>query len=189
MRTLVAVLGAGSARRFAGEKLSLPCAGKPLARWALEAATATGFDTAFVARKQPPYTIPEACELVVNPDADRGIGTSIACASHFACEGGYDGLIVTLADMPLITPDLLIRLPRAGTACACRYPDGRLGAPAFFPSDRLTELRSLDGDKGAAHVLARWQKVVAVECDPVMLVDVDSPDDLEFAVAQLSNRI
>lgn len=184
----MAVLGAGSARRFAGEKLSRMCAGKPLASWAVEAALATGLDVACVARREPAWSIPQTCTLVVNDAAERGIATSIACAARVAGDGGYDGMIVALADMPLIEPDLLLRLAAGRTPSACRYPDGHLGAPAFFPAHLFAELGTLAGDRGAGLILARWQDVVAVDCDPLMLVDVDGPGDLEFAATQLLNR-
>lgn len=186
MRGLVAVLGAGSASRFSGEKLSRRCAGKPLASWALEAAIATGFDVAFIARAGTPCQIPEACKIVLNDGAEQGIATSIACAARIAREGDYDGLLVTLADMPLVTGDLLLSLVRARATSACRYADGRLGAPAYFPSHRFTELDRLTGDSGAGAIIASWSGVIAVACDPIKLMDVDNASDLELAAAQLA---
>ena len=185
MRALVAVLGAGSASRFAGEKLARPCAGKPLVSWALEAAIATGFDVAFIARPGSTCHIPEACTVVLNDEAEQGMATSIACAARIARGGDYDGLLVTLADMPLVTGHLLLRLVRAGATSACCYADGRLGAPAFFPSHRFTQLNGLAGDSGAGGIIAGWSGVIAVACDPIMLMDVDDAIGLELAVAHL----
>lgn len=187
MKALVAVLGAGGARRFGGEKLSRDCAGKPLANWALEAAIATGFDVILIARTRPVYPIPQACRVVLNENAEQGMATSIACAARVARAGDYDGLLVTLADMPLVTGDLLRRLISNGTTSACQYPDGRLGAPAFFPSHRFVELDKLNGDSGAGRILSRWPDVIAVACDLTSLMDVDQSADMDLAVANLIN--
>ena len=188
MRVLVAVLGAGSARRFDGEKLSRPCAGKPLGQWAVDAALATGFDVVFIARRTGAGRDDERCEVLFNDAAEGGIATSLACAVRIARERGYDGLLVALADMPLVDRDLLLRVAAAGRVSGCLYPDGRLGAPAFFPADQFDALAEMGGDNGAARLLARLPGVVGVRCDPHALIDVDGPADLALAAARLLER-
>jgi CTP:molybdopterin cytidylyltransferase MocA len=51
-------------------------------------------------------------------------------------------LLVMLADMPCVSPDLLRALLAAGGTAASVYPDGRLGPPACFDADDFPALAS-----------------------------------------------
>ena len=66
----IAVLAAGSARRFGGGKLDVDCASKPLGRWALDAArTVEGARIAAIVGPAAPHFLGDA-ENVRNPRAD-----------------------------------------------------------------------------------------------------------------------
>ena len=80
----IAVLAAGSARRFGGGKLDVDCAGKPLGHWALDAArTVQGARIAVVVGPAAPNFVGDA-EIVRNPQADEGLGTSVAAVARWA---------------------------------------------------------------------------------------------------------
>ena len=174
----VAILAAGSARRFGGGKLDADCAGKPLGAWALEAAQALDPDAlGVVVSDEAPHFVGTA-ELVRNPYAAHGLGTSASAAARWAIDREADSLLVMLADMPLVSPATLRSLVEGDLPSAVAYPGGRPGVPACFPAAMLPRLAALGGEEGAALLLRGRSDVRLVECDPEELRDVDRPEDL-----------
>jgi CTP:molybdopterin cytidylyltransferase MocA len=187
--SLVAVLGAGRARRFGADKLSQPCAGKPLGRWALDAALATSHPVVWIAGSVAPAFIdPGKCEVLLNPAACEGLGTSVAMAARAAAAGDHDALLVILADMPLITSELLHRLLSEGAAIACRHADGHPGVPALLPASAYPKLQGLSGDRGAGPLLRALPELKLLEASPSELLDIDTPADLAEAERLLSGH-
>jgi molybdenum cofactor cytidylyltransferase len=177
---LVAVLAAGSARRFGGGKLDAACAGKPLGRWALDAVRAAGIPPGFIVTGEQGASFAEGAgwELVANPAAEDGLGTSLALAARIALERGSRALLVLLADMPLVDPGFLRTLAETTPPAATRYPDGDVGVPALFGQAQLPSLDSLAGDRGAAALLALMDGLTLLDPPTGMLCDVDRPEDL-----------
>ncbi|MET0361589.1 MAG: NTP transferase domain-containing protein, partial [Sphingobium sp.] len=137
---LIAVLAAGRGMRFGGGKLDADCAGRPLGRWILDMVVAAGAAPGIVVTGQhPPRFAQDATaagwSIVVNEDAEMGLGTSVATASRHATAAGAAAVIILLGDMPLITPAIVATLLKAddGAILATRHDDGRAGAPARFP--------------------------------------------------------
>jgi CTP:molybdopterin cytidylyltransferase MocA len=187
---VAALLAAGAGSRFGGGKLAAPLAGRPLAAWAASAALGAGAERVLVVvppgGRELATALPPGPELVVNPRAARGMGTSLAAAASRARELGAAVLVVLLADMPLIGPELVRRVwraaleaPAGAAAAAC---GGRRGHPAAFAARWLEELAGLDGDAGARGVLERLGPELAlVPAGPECLLDVDTPADLARA--------
>ena len=187
----VALLAAGGARRFGGGKLDAELSGKPLGRWALETALSLAAERLAVVVAEPPPEFARAggCELLVNPSADEGLGTSAALAARWAAGTASDALLILLADMPLVTPETLRRLAEAGLSgkpAAVAYPGGHPGAPACFPSALFPALEALTGEAGAARVLRGRTDVALVEAAADELRDVDRPEELAELAELLS---
>jgi len=174
----IAVLAAGSARRFGGGKLDADCAGKPLGRWALEAARSLGPDALAVVVGDEALRFAEGAELVRNPYAGKGLGTSVAAAARWAIERKADALLIMLADMPLVTGGMLRELAEGPLPAAAIHPGGKPGAPACFPAGQLSAVQALQGDGGAGALLRDHDGVRLVACDAAELRDVDRPEDL-----------
>lgn len=186
-RLAVAILAAGSARRFGGGKLDVDCAGKPLGQWALEAARALDAAAlAVVVGDDLPRFALDA-ELVRNPRAGEGIGTSAAAAACWAMEQGADTLLLMLADMPLVSAATLRRLAEDPLPAAVAW-SGKPGAPACFPAAMLADLAKLQGGEGAATLLRGRGDVRLVEVSADELRDVDRPEDLADVAAILAAR-
>lgn len=185
MTALVAVLGAGRASRFGTDKLVQPCAGRPLGSWALSAARATGLPVVWIARTAAPDFVD--CEVATNPDAQAGIGTSVACAARIAAEQGATRLLVMLADMPLVSRGLLLKLLAANAPAASDHGD-RAGVPAVLPASLFGRLQALTGDAGAGSVLQNHSDLTLVTTAPHELLDVDTPAALAEAERLLRAR-
>ena len=186
---LVAVLAAGSARRFGGGKLDAACAGKPLGRWALDAVAQAGLPPGvIVIAGEAHFAAGAEWELLPNPRAELGLGTSLALAACAALERDSRALLVLLADMPLVDPAFLHRLAQATPPAASCYPDGDPGVPALFGQAQLPALAQLTGDHGASALLALMDGLTTLAPPAGSLRDVDRPEDLAEVERQLAAR-
>ena len=189
----IALLAAGSARRFGGGKLDAELAGKRLGHHALDAVLALnrGKHLVVVSPDSPAFAREAEAEglahLLVNPDAAEGLGTSVALAARHAAEAGAEKLLLLAADMPLVSAATLGALVDACTdtpACV-RHSDGHPGIPACFPAASFAALAALGGDKGAGALL-RSGDVAVLDIDPRELRDVDTVAELEKLVGEMS---
>jgi CTP:molybdopterin cytidylyltransferase MocA len=171
----VAVLAAGLGTRFGGGKLEAPCAGKPLGRWAIEAIEAAGFGAGTIVTGPEGVSFAAGWTALVNPEPERGLGSSLALAATAALERGDAALLVLLADMPLVTVDYLRKVAGSPAPAATRQADGRPGVPAVLDRALLEAAATLTGDRGAGPLLAR---VTLHDAPAGMLRDVDTPEEL-----------
>ncbi|MXO65131.1 nucleotidyltransferase family protein [Altericroceibacterium endophyticum] len=185
--TTVAILAAGQAQRFGGGKLDAICAGRRLGEWAILAVEAAGFSPGIVIVPPECPAFPRAhpqWRCVTNHAAKDGIGTSVALAAQTAQHDGAKGLLLMLADMPLLEPAHLRALP-GPTAAATRQRDGKPGTPAFFPASLLKALAMMDPAHGAASMLLKQPDLRCYSPASTSLADVDYPMDLKKVAAEL----
>ena len=122
----------------------------------------------------------EGLRIVVNPNADSGMGTSLARGVDAA---EADGWVIALADMPIIRPATIQAVAEAiaaGAALAAPVFHGERGHPIGFARRFRTELTSLSGDRGGRDILAQHGnelRLIEVK-DPGVLVDIDREDDI-----------
>ncbi|MEO7403175.1 MAG: nucleotidyltransferase family protein [Burkholderiales bacterium] len=117
--------------------------------------------------------------VTVCPDADRGMGSSLAHAVRAV--GPIGGYVVALADMPFIQPETIRAVAEAleggATVVAPRYA-GERGHPVGLAGRFHAELVTLVGDEGARTIVRR-EEVTPVNCaDPGVIRDIDTPADL-----------
>lgn len=181
----IALLAAGRASRFGGGKLDADLRGKRLGRHALDTALALDQGAALVVVSEPvPAFAAEAgelAELLVNPHAADGLGTSVALAARHAEAQGSMALLLLAADMPLVSGTTLRRLVNAcapGMAAAVRHSDSYPGIPACFSREWFGRLQGLTGDQGAGKLLRGSDRVQAIAVPARELTDVDTARDL-----------
>ena len=116
-------------------------------------------------------------------DAARGMGHSIAAG--VAERSGAPGWLVLPADMPLIQSGTLLAVAAALEQHPVVYAqfNGRRGHPVGFSSELYSELVLLKGDEGARRIVARYPAWGQDVLDAGVLVDIDTPADLEAARA------
>lgn len=186
MKIVGLLLAAGSASRFGSDKLlhRLPH-GVPIA---VQAARHLGKEIAPVIAVVSPRASElaallqaEGCQVSVCPNAEEGMGASLACAVRAA--GAADGYLVALADMPFVRPSSIAAVRdalAAGAALAAPYWHARRGHPVGISGRFRAELEALGGDAGARRILAAHEgDVVKVPVgDPGVIRDIDRPADL-----------
>lgn len=188
-RTVGAViLAAGRGSRFGGARP------KPLARLgrrtllghAVAAATAGGLRPVVVVVGYRAEEVAAAAgtlaEVVVNPDWEEGMSTSLRAAlAALLPNQSVGAAAVALADQPRIGAEAYRRLVAAhqeGAALALATYEGRPGHPVLIGRDHWAEAMRLSGDEGARSLLAA-HPVVEVPCDGTGdAVDVDTAETL-----------
>lgn len=180
------VLAAGAGRRFGSNKLLQRLDdGTPLLLHSVRVVTAALARTVVVVDPDDDRVMEllsdAGVEVVPNPAAGRGMGTSLACGVN--ATAGSDGWVIALADMPWIRADTIrtvaATLDGPNAICAPSYR-GQRGHPVAFGRGYGRALTALDGDAGARHVITanrEYLTLIATD-DPGVVADVDHPRDL-----------
>ncbi len=186
------LLAAGSSSRFGANKLLHPLpagtagAGMPIAVASARNLAAALPNPIAVVRPGVPAlesALREAgCEVVVCPNADEGMGASLAFAVA-AARDAY-GWVVALADMPYLRPDTITAVAQwvaDGAVIAAPVHNGGRGHPVGLTEWVREELLALRGDEGARRILQRHAgsiQLIPVD-DPGTLRDIDTLQDLD----------
>lgn len=120
--------------------------------------------------------------VVLSPaEAERGMGHSIAAG--VAERSGAPGWLVLPGDMPLVRPGTLLAVAAALEQHPVAYAQhrGRRGHPVAFAAELYSELVLLSGDDGARRVVARYPAFGVEVDDPGVLLDIDTPGELQRA--------
>lgn len=174
--TALVLLGAGRGSRFGGGKLNAVLTGKPLARHAADRLAGLPFTRFIAVCSATTPDLPGFERVMVSP-ADGPLSRSIA--TGVAALGDETSVLIALADMPLVPTAHFQTLLAAfdGDIVASRV-DGLAMVPAVFGAQHFTALKRLSGDRGAGALL---RHAPAIELDPALALDVDTPDELRWA--------
>lgn len=192
METITAIiLAAGRSQRM-GErnKLLLPFRGKTVLESVLDTVVSlpfreilvvTGHDGAVVQSILQNYPL----KRVHNPDYRRGMSTSLKKGLS-AADPGATGFLICLADMPLLSADLLMNLcnrfaAAPGPAIVAPVCRGWRGNPVIFSRHFSSEIMALEGDRGARSVIEAHPGAVieAPVEDAEIFRDIDTKEDYE----------
>jgi CTP:molybdopterin cytidylyltransferase MocA len=189
--TAAIVLAAGAGSRFDGadHKLVTPFRGRPLFHWALLAAIEVGFAEVFVvtgpvdlateidALIRDHTALDATVTVVANQRWAEGQATSLSAGVNAARRGGYQAVVVGLADQPLVPSAAWAAVAGADGPVAAACFDGRRRPPVKFDHS-IWDLLPQRGDEGARALLHRRPDLVKeVPCsgNPV---DIDTLEDL-----------
>lgn len=191
------VLAAGRSRRMGSPKAWLDAGGQPFVVRLLASLRSAGVTRCLVIASVDDAAMQAVCdadgaELLVNPDPDRGMLSSIHIglrvlrageAAAPAVAAAPDALFVAPVDCPRVQPQTLALLMAqfAATHAPIVVPihGGRRGHPTLFAAQLFDELLQAPLDVGAravvrAHAADRLE--VHVD-DAAVLDDVDTPED------------
>ncbi|WP_425408023.1 nucleotidyltransferase family protein [Hyphococcus sp.] len=194
------LVAAGQSSRFGQEdKLLTEIAGAPLLFWSLKSLLHAGLPQIIVVAGENhgavrPLVDAGRAKIIVNPDPEAGLGSSIATGAG-AVNARSAAVFICLGDMPAlpggIFSQLAKRLNEDPQIDAIRPThNGRRGHPVLFHTRNLAALKDLHGDKGASKLFHRHGfhlETMATAGDGV-LQDVDTPADLNRIARRLSER-
>ena len=111
----------------------------------------------------------------------EGMGSSLSFAcSEILMENNYDGILVTLSDLPLISKSdyqKMIELFESKSDIVATKANNSLGVPAIFGRDYFEELLALKGEKGAKPIINKYFQNVKVFENENASVDIDTHED------------
>jgi molybdenum cofactor cytidylyltransferase len=189
------ILAAGQSRRMGTvNKLLASIDGKPMVRWAAEAALASTAAPVYVVLGHEAGAVRATLEdlpgnkeitFIDNPDYAQGIASSVK-RGIAAVPKDADGAIVCLGDMPRVSAALIDRLiaaynPVEGRALCIPTWRGKRGNPVLIGKRFFAEMQALTGDVGARPLISQYPELTCeVEMeDDAALVDIDTPQALE----------
>ncbi len=177
MRVSLILLAAGRSERFRGNKLLHPVAGRPLAHHAASTLSTISFAEriAVVGATDPDFA-PFGFRSVQAP-GNAPISASIRKGVAEARANGCEACLIALADMPFVPASHFIALLDAHIAdVTASASNGVKSVPAIFSRAMFSALETLEGDRGARHLLAT---AASVDADPMWLSDIDTRADLD----------
>jgi len=181
------LLAAGKSQRFGSQKLLAEYQGLPIILHSARALASCDRVVAIINDQdiELQKTLDaEGIEIVINPEADRGMGHSIACGAKASLAS--DGWCILPADMPKVSKGAVEKVYEAlinGAAITAPCYQGQRGHPVGFSQRFADELQILDGDIGARTILQQHpEDLLCIDTDDSdILLDIDTPEDLEMA--------
>jgi CTP:molybdopterin cytidylyltransferase MocA len=183
----VAILAAGRSVRFGGDipKPLLELGGRTVLARALHAARASGLRPLLcvVSDDRVAAVLSDDIETIRNAEPERGIASSLQVAiSALVPRAEFDGVVIGLADQPLVGPAAYQRVAAAAAEpsvdLAVATYSGTRGNPVYVGRRMWSEALALTGDEGA-RVLIRRHGAAEVPCDGTGdPTDIDTPRDL-----------
>jgi molybdenum cofactor cytidylyltransferase len=126
------------------------------------------------------------CLKVVCEEADQGMAYSLRCGLDSAQLLGADGVVVMLADQPLISVEMINRLidEFAGNPQLDYVASGdglRKKPPVLWSKSMFGKLKLLEGDEGARSILdsSEYEGIIVGEPLSYRFLDVDTLEDVE----------
>lgn len=196
------LLAAGQSRRMGSEnKLLLPFPEKPMVAVTAERLRDAGcFAPILVvtgSNRDAVRAVLEASDagpltFIDAHDFAEGLSHSLIAGIRHALTLPLDGLLIALADMPLVgVADLQALVdafdPATGRSLIVPTVNGQRGNPTLWASNLLPEMLTLTGDQGARRLMDRFSGcLVEVPCaNPGLLADLDTPEAYRIALATL----
>lgn len=201
-------MAAGNSRRFGSNKLFYELDGKPMYRHLLEhlieikdrynklKSDSPAIDITVVTRYREILdycsSIPD-CHAVLSPDSEKGISYTIKAGIMAVQEqkktGMQDYYMFAVADQPYLKSQSVIKLidkvlenkGNIRLVFSLRCGDA-VGNPCVFHSSLISQLLSLEGDKGGRSVAKKYDCVYVDIADELELMDIDTLSNSKHTV-------
>lgn len=184
-RNTVILLAAGNSSRLGQPKQLLPWGDKTLIEHQLSILFSLRMPVIVVlgAYSEQIWPVIEhyPITIAVNHLWESGMGSSVACGitKLEQTEPESDGALITLVDQPLIRAshyNFLLDAFEPGTdqILASTSAEGWIGVPALFDKCYFSELKNLQGEKGAKILIQKYpNRIKTVTCNEIMN-DIDT---------------
>jgi molybdenum cofactor cytidylyltransferase len=182
------VLAAGKSSRMGFNKLLADLGGKPLIVRTVENIAASKADQVFVVTGHDADDLRTAlaetkASLIHNPDFASGMASSVKAGVARVAE--FDGVLICLGDMPLVSADIINQMiatfePSHSRDLVLAVRQGSLGNPVLWGARYFPELLLLQGDKGARGLVEKFrQEATEISVSEAgVVLDADTPADL-----------
>ncbi|GAA4970707.1 nucleotidyltransferase family protein [Algibacter aquimarinus] len=187
----IVILAAGASSRMGSPKQLLNWGEDILLNHAINTALEVGNSEVIVVLGANQEIIKKAIQsnsivILQNDEWKKGLGKSIACAVNYILKlkPQTQGVLITLADQPLINTDYLNKIisrfsSNENQIIATLYDNNIKGVPVLFDKIYFQELSNLIGDDGAKKLLKAHEYSVKTLKPPLKNVDLDSKEDYE----------
>ena len=125
----------------------------------------------------------EDVEFAHNSEFASGLASSVGVGVTAAKD--FDGVLICLGDMPLVSPQILDKMIETydfaqGRDLVVPTYEGKFGNPVLWGSRYFPELTALRGDRGARELIDRYrERVIGIEVgDEAVALDADTPEAL-----------
>ena len=180
------LMAAGSSQRFGSNKLLYPIVNdNPMLLLSAKNLAEALPNSLVVINKNLTSYKPQleqlGLEFVINSQAEKGMGTSIACGVNHRLDA--PGWLITLADMPYIkTTTLSILANKLNEGAGIVAPEYKLqrGHPVGFSANFKKELLALNEDVGARDIIRHHHDQIELikTDDEGVIQDIDYKDEL-----------
>ncbi|MEL9991754.1 MAG: nucleotidyltransferase family protein [Thermoproteus sp.] len=182
MGLAVVVLAAGESKRFGSFKLLADFCGAPVVVRAVSTVVATGLPT-YVVVGHKAEEVQRALRglgvgFIYNPWYRLGLSSSLKAA--VTALPNFDGYIIALGDMPLVSAGTYRALIDNAGRAPIVYPTyrGARGNPVYISRAVLPYVMELEGDVGVRALMGRLESLGVEVDDPGVLIDVDRREDV-----------
>ncbi len=183
----IIILAAGNSSRMGDIKQLLPYKNTSLIGWAIQNAKKSNAHSVFcvlganaelIKKEINQYQI----ETILNTNYKEGLSSSITAGVNHIKDKHFDALLIMLADQPNVNTsylnNLISKYQESSLKIIVSNYKEKVGVPAIFPKNYFNQLLSLEGDKGAKHLLQK-QLLELVKLKPYNLIDIDTKEDYQ----------
>lgn len=172
----IVILAAGASKRMPAIKQMLPWKQTTLLNYCIEQSDGSNAQKVFVVlgahAEEILQNLNPKAQVVINPNWEQGMGTSIARAMYFFEEKSlfFDAILFTLVDQPLLDSEyfnILINnyLESNKNIIASQIKEGA-GVPVILGKIYFENLKKLHQDYGAKRILTEnWQDVLVIDSE------------------------
>ena len=192
-RIAILILAAGASSRFNSPKQLLKFRGKSLVEHAVDTALSANIGPVYVVLgnsgeeiAKELHAIRDKITILINPDWNAGVSSSIKKGFKEVENNHEDiyGVMVTLADQPLITVSHLIKMVKShftfGKNIIASGYGGSFGVPVFFHKSLFNYIEKLDGDRGAKSIISKLKRDVHIVPNPDAELDINTEEDYKI---------
>jgi molybdenum cofactor cytidylyltransferase len=184
----IIVLAAGGSRRLGEPKQLVTIRGEPLIRHVVRIATESAAENVIVVVGGNACDCVSAIEeigvdIVCNPFWETGLASSIRIGIERAEATGAKAALLLLADQPFINSEVVAqyveRMNDKTDQIIAADHGAVVGPPMLFGSDWFSQLKQLEGDQGARHLVRVRKETIDLVKWPDGSFDIDTPEDLK----------
>lgn len=186
MKIAALVLAAGKSSRMGFNKLLADMGGKPMILRAVENISASKVDQIFVVTGHEAGKVELAlkhtdAKFILNKDFSSGLASSVKAGIEHL--GHFDGVLICLGDMPLVSAGIIDRMIGAydsGRGLVFPIRKQTIGNPVLWGPKFFPDLMNLSGDRGARSLIEqhRRQATEILIDDEAICLDADTPEAL-----------